>query len=60
MQKADRICNKLEGLCIHFLHIDQYILEFEELACQAGYVTGNTETIYTFTKSLVNQSWKMS
>ena len=60
MQKADHICDKLEGLHMYFLHIDQYISEFEELACQASYVTGNTETIHVFTKGLVNQSWKMS
>jgi Zinc knuckle len=35
-----------------FPHIDQYIAEFEELARQAGYTTGNPETAHIFIKGL--------
>jgi hypothetical protein len=37
---------------MHFLDIDKYITKFEELARQAGYTAGNSETMHTFIKGL--------
>jgi hypothetical protein len=44
---------QLEGLRMHFPEIDTYIAKFEELARQAGYTTGNSETMHTFIKGLI-------
>jgi hypothetical protein len=38
---------------MHFLDIDKYISKFEELARQAGYMVGNSETMHTFIKGLM-------
>jgi hypothetical protein len=37
---------------MQFPEIDTYITKFEELARQAGYTTGNPETLHTFIKGL--------
>jgi hypothetical protein len=52
MQKEDRACMQLEGLRMRFPEIDTYITKFKELARQAGYMVGNSETIHTFIKGL--------
>jgi len=51
-QKPDRARAKLEGLCMCFPNVDQYIAEFKELAWQVGYIASNIETIHLFTKGL--------
>jgi Retrotransposon gag protein len=51
-QKEERARDKLGNLKMRFPHIDQYIMEFEELARQAGYTTGNPETAHIFIKGL--------
>jgi hypothetical protein len=51
-QKEDRAHMQLEGLRMKFLEIDTYIMKFEELARQAGYMAGNPEMIHTFIKGL--------
>jgi hypothetical protein len=43
---------QLEGLRMHFPEIDSYIAKFKELARQAGYIAGNSETMHTFIKGL--------
>jgi hypothetical protein len=48
MQKGDRVHTQLKGLRMHFPEINTYIAKFEELARQAGYTVGNSETIHTF------------
>jgi hypothetical protein len=52
-QQGDQAQAQLEGLQMHFLDINQYIAKFEELAWQAGYTTGNSETMHTFIKGLM-------
>jgi Retrotransposon gag protein len=52
-QKEEWARDKLENLRMKFPHIDQYITEFEELARQAGYTTGNPETTHIFIKGLM-------
>jgi hypothetical protein len=44
---------QLEGLRMHFPDIDKYITKFEELARQAGYTAGNSETMHMFIKGLM-------
>jgi hypothetical protein len=51
-QKEDHTRAQLEGLRMHFPNIDKYIAKFEELAQQAGYTAGNSETMHTFIKGL--------
>jgi Retrotransposon gag protein/Zinc knuckle len=51
-QKEERARDKLGNLKMRFPHIDQYIAEFEELARQAGYTTGNPEMAHIFIKGL--------
>jgi hypothetical protein len=38
---------------MHFPEIDLYIAKFEELARQAGYTMGNSETMHMFIKRLM-------
>jgi hypothetical protein len=45
--KEDWACTQLEGLRMCFPEINMYIAKFEELARQAGYTTGNSETMHT-------------
>jgi Retrotransposon gag protein len=52
MQKEEQAQDKLGNLKMKFPHINQYITEFEELARQAGYTTGNLETAHIFIKIL--------
>jgi hypothetical protein len=51
-QKEDQAHVQLEGLRMHFPEINTYIAKFEELARQAGYTVGNSETMHTFIKGL--------
>jgi hypothetical protein len=51
-QKEDWAHTQLEGLRMHFPEINTYIAKFEELARQARYTVGNSETMYTFIKGL--------
>jgi hypothetical protein len=44
---------QLEGLRMRFPEINTYIVKFKELARQAGYTTGNRETMHTFIKGLM-------
>jgi hypothetical protein len=52
-QKEDRAHTQLEGLRMCFPEIDSYIAKFKELARQAGYTVGNSETMHMFIKGLM-------
>ena len=42
----------LDTITFKFPEIDQYIADFEDLACKAGYTVGNDETISLFLRGL--------
>ena len=51
-QKKNRARAQLENCCMKFPEIDDYISQFEELCCNAGYTQGNNEVFHLFVKGL--------
>ena len=54
--KQQRAGIKIETLKLHFPAIDEYVLEFEDLATLAGYTVGSMETINLFLKGLTTSA----
>ncbi len=50
--KQQHVGIKIKTLKLHFPTIDEYVLEFEDLAMLAGYTIGSVETINLFLKGL--------
>jgi hypothetical protein len=51
-QREERAKLKLQTLCMKWLEVNQYILQFKQLAREAGYTIGSSETKHFFIQGL--------